>query len=170
MNLEDLFVPARLAGLMAESLAAKASKMADNESNSLLVSERVLVELFLAAGALPPSRIEKMNPLLHLNESIQSLSSKSIDNQNNNTEMVKAMVEYVLAGEGNRIRYLMQRKRIALSELAKRYGGKSAASNLANFLAKPDDEIVKMRAATLLRLAASLECPVEWLHKPIPKA
>ena len=61
------------------------------------------------------------------------------------------------AGEGNAIRWVMNHYRMSLKEIAIRYGGKSAASNIANYLSKSDCELMAVRNSTIRRIAEALE-------------
>ena len=54
-------------------------------------------------------------------------------------------------------------RNIPLKVAAERYGGKSAAANLANFLARSNDELATMRTSTVRRVAGALDCPPEWI-------
>lgn len=163
MNLEELYIPATISSLMNEVLVAKNGDNGHGGKDEIKVEERLLIELFLLAGAVSLSDLRKMNK----NESVVSSGSQLRPFVSDNQGISMGLPEVIVqewSGEGeNLVRAIMNYKNRTLKEVAERYGGKSGAANLANFMAKSNEDLAGMRDSTLRRLAEALECPVDWL-------
>lgn len=163
MNLEDLYYPAQLAELYLRTNSFQRAGFLENEDQLLIVPESYLVELFLAMGAVTEGSAQKMNKNESVEVQVSDVGSKSIVNQDINMGSPQVLLEEWRMSEENLIRCIMKFKNLGLKTVAERYGGKSAAANIANFLAKSDEELATMRSSTMRRLAEALGCPLEWL-------
>jgi hypothetical protein len=162
MNLDSLFIPARLAALMVEVKSFKKNELDGDVEGMILVPEGFLVRVFLEMGAVEASEIEKMNSTKAKNESPREVGVQYSENQDVDAVLPPSLVEIRRSDEGNMIRCILKYKGLTLKEVSERYGGKSGASNVANFLSKTDAELNQVRASTLARLAQALDCPLEW--------
>jgi DNA-binding Xre family transcriptional regulator len=140
----------------------------DGHMVMLAVREDLLVQLFIAAGAISYENLGKMNDPIVKNEFDYEVDAFSAENQIVSHDLPQSILEVVKAGKENRLRAIMFAKGLSLKEVAERYGGKSAASNVANFLQKKDEDVRIMRQSTLQRLATALDCPIDWLLQSLP--
>lgn len=163
MNLEELYIPAPISHLMSEALGAKRRDFEGSLKGEVKVEERLLVDLFLLAGAVLPSDLLKMNKNELGDRSRASGVAFVSDNQSTDGVIPKVIVEEWQGNDENLVRVIMNYKNQTLKDVAERYGGKSGAANLANFMAKSNAELAAMRDSTLRKLADALECPVDWL-------
>jgi hypothetical protein len=163
MNLEDMYIPATASHLMSDVLKAKRSKREGVGENEIAINEQVLVELFLLAGAWPTAQIQKMNKNESVNPGTVVMGVGVVDNQSYSRALPQVIVQEVEIAGGNLVKAIMNFKNYSLKEVAERYGGKSGAANLANFMAKSNNELAAVRDSTLRKLADALECPVDWL-------
>ena len=167
MNLESLYFPFDLAEeLNALVLIEKVTNEANGEVH-FLIPEELLVRIMLKAGAILPSRKGEMNSEGVKNELAESLLAKSVDNELVVGLLDEALLEVSAQNAGNSIRSIMVWKNLSLKEMGLRYGGKSGASNLANFLSKSDIELQVVKRTTLLRIAEALDFPIEQLEQLI---
>lgn len=164
MNLDQLFIPARLAELLSSAIQLKC-RVNEVESESVYcIPESMLVAMFVEMGGKYEGFVTKNESVfLKMNESDPSISL-SFENQAIITTLPKELIELMADREGNRIRAIMSYRGTSLKEVADRYGGKSAAANIANFLSRTDEELTHMRDSTKVKLARALDCPVEWLR------
>jgi len=114
------------------------------------------------------------NPAL-INEFTEQHSlfgDETTENQLLDIGLPQVVIEDWKNSDKNLIRAILDFKDMPLKDVADRYGGRSAAANLANFMAKPDADLGTMRKSTAERLAAALEVPAEWILavKKISKA
>ena len=163
MKIEELLIPARHVDLFCALIARNGGVSGVVAKDELVLSKEAVVELFVRLGAkgeteneLEAGENEKMN------ENSES-GMKGDDNQADGYVMPKALLEEWGKEGKNLIRAVMDHKDLQLKSVAEKYGGKSAAANLSNFLAKSDEELAAMRTSTMQRLATALDCPVEWL-------
>jgi hypothetical protein len=125
--------------------------------------------LFRLAGAVPGADIQKMNQNELLESASGAVPSYMHENQIFNIQLPEAIIEEWSGKGENLVRAIMNFKNLTLKEVGERYGGKSGAANLANFMAKSNDELAAMRDSTLRRLAGALDCPEEWLFVVRPE-
>lgn len=146
------------------------AQLGDHASgNQLAVPIDLLQELLVKAGAVWTDKTAKMNSILAENELVVADASLGIGNQEISVVGIQVLVEKVSKSEGNVIRDLMEWKGISLKDMAETYGGKSAASNLANFLAKPNDQLDVIRTATKEKIALALGIDLNFFQALIQK-
>lgn len=167
MNLESLCFPFDL--LEEASMLKNAEKIVSdqNEEVHFLVNEDLLVKLMLRLGAIPkPSHSELRSKDVE-NELELNSEGLVIENESFSVALDEALLEVNRNESGNAIRIMMVWKNISLKDLGIRYGGKSGASNLANFLSKSDAELQAVKPTTLLRIASALDCTIAQLNQLI---
>lgn len=106
-------------------------------------------------GKMNVEDVQKMNP--GKNEVI------GVGNEGFSVHLPQQLLDHARSSDQNFIRCIFDYQNVSLKEVARKYGGRSAAANLSNLMAKPNHELVSMRSSTMERLAAALECPLEWI-------
>lgn len=164
MKLDSLRIPLHLAPLLGEVYSFKALKNNANGNVEYLVPESWLVKLIEAVSRENESGKKKNEQKNEKSELNLFSTVDSNENQLFNPYLPKEIVEIVKKENCGLVRAIMTFRGYSLKEVAARYGGASAAANLANIMARPNDSLAVMRPATLKRLAQALSCPVEWLE------
>lgn len=167
MKLKDLLVPAEYASLFGQLMEAKS---VDNEGGSgrmYLVSEEWAVSLFRALGAVHTGEFASKMNKDEENESSDDLSLESIKNQLFIYGLPKELIEEIVGGDTNVLRSFMDYQSRSLTEVANQYGGKSAAANLSNLLAKSNQELAGVRSATIKKFADAVGMPEDWIRVAI---
>ena len=163
MKIEDLLIPARHVDLFYALIARNGGVSGVVAKDELVMSKEAVVELFVRLGARGKVKNESgVGKNEKMNENNENEGQRN-DNQGDGYAMPKALLEEWGKEGKNLIRAVMDHKDLQLKSVAEKYGGKSAAANLSNFLAKSDEELAAMRTSTMQRLATALDCPVEWL-------
>lgn len=163
VNFSDWLIPGAWADLYVSLNQAKVVYNQDEKRYEYHVPEETIVQLLLKCGAIPPIKNEFIPENSAINEGTLQESKKASDNQMDYDRLPKALLEIWKAGQTNFLKALMEYQGIELKTLAARYGGSSASANLANFLAKSDQELSSMRPSTLQKLAQAFQVPIEWL-------
>ena len=142
---------------MTENEPSKVNKSAENESNS---TDRVEMNS-------PRSKNEQnslFNPSHSIKNDYKSLFiTKSTNNQENKISIPNVILEDWQLGDKNLIKAIFDYKNQPLKVVASRYGGNSAAANIANYLAKSDADLQSLRRSTAVRLAKAMQVPEEWI-------
>lgn len=119
---------------------------------------------FISPKNEEPTKNESFDTLLNESPAQGSLFElKEIDNQILDIGLPEVLIEDWRKSEKNLVRAIFDHKGTSLKTVAERYGGRSASANIANFMAKTDSELSRMRKSTATRLANALEVPVEWI-------
>ncbi|MEM6270274.1 MAG: hypothetical protein AAF998_12605 [Bacteroidota bacterium] len=163
LKIDDLFIPTRLVKVMHAVLNSPKAEIEEGQGSFFRIQESVLIELFLAAGAIQKPKNEKMNENELIVDGEIAEVNKTSDNQYFDTTMPQVLIEDRENPEGKLVRAIMEHGNLSLKVVAERYGGKSGAANVANFMAKTNRELATMRASTRRKLATALGCPEKWL-------
>ena len=163
MKLDELMIPAVHVDLFYALIARNGGVLGAAAKDELTISKEAAIELFIRLGAGAGVKNEigvRENEKMNVEEGVEE---EEDGNQGVDVGMPEVLVEMWGQGEQNLIRAIMEFKKLPLKEVAERYGGKSAAANISNFLAKSDRELGAMRLSTMTRLAKALDCPLDWL-------
>lgn len=167
MNLDDLYFPIDLVAVVAELKSCEVVSGSEFEGKGFVVSEGLLCKLLVLAGAKMNKEIELNSVSIQKNEYLLNIDVEEIVNEEIGYVLPLALLEVSSNEEGNAIRCIMNWKAYSLKEIGDRYGGKSAASNLANFLSKTDFELMRTRKSTMAKIANSLDVALPLLQSLI---
>lgn len=163
MKVEDLHIPITQIELISKILSRKEDFEREGEEGHYRLSESTIIEILQALGAVRLSVKDKNElPSSKMNDSEVVLGEGSVI-QRDSTHLPKAIVELMQKEKVNLIKAIMIYKKMSLKEVAERYGGKSGAANMANFMAKSPEDLTSIRASTFHKIAHALDCPYSWL-------
>lgn len=163
MTIDELMIPAAHVDLFYALIARNGGIIGAAQKSELVLSKEAAIELFIRLGARGEIKNESIGVENEKMNENSILVDSVIENQEDEYAIPKAILEKSRKEGQNLIRAIMEHKNLQLKEVALRYGGKSAAANLSNFLAKTDEELGAMRVSTMTRLAKAMNCPTEWL-------
>lgn len=163
MKVDDLLIPAQHVDLFFDLMASNGGFEGLGSKNELRISKETVIELFVRLGAVSKKENEEVVSENEKMKNAQRDESKGLENQLNESILPQAILDKWTSSGENLIRTILDHKDLQAKVVADRYGGKSAAANISNFLAKTDAELATMRVSTMERLAEALECPAEWI-------
>lgn len=163
MNIEKLFIPAKYASLFSKVYIPESTVIDSSGLRVYSINESVLIELFMELGAKYDGKMNEVGSEGFKNESPSIFNVPGAESQSFDGGIPQALVEDMEKNEINVLRAIMLYKNMTLKEVADAYGGKSAAANLANFLARSNEELGKMRRSTVTRIADALGVPPSWI-------
>lgn len=176
MKPQDLYYPYSLISLMQEIQACKQGPGTDGQGSFIYLSEDLLARILLLAGAIQRDK-GREKPVMASSESSAQTEIKSIqlnqmksnllfpDHHDKKSIIPKEILEMMEKRKVNLLRAAMEYHGQSLKELAVRYGGNSAAANLANFLSKSNQDLKLMRPSTAARMAEVFDIPKEWFKE-----
>lgn len=166
MKIDDLMLPARITNMFVNIINGEKSKNIDNLEYDYHVSETLLCKMFLEMGAVQHS---KMKIQINKNELIEQPLQLQLFASPGEVHLPRELVDVMKKDNVNLLRAIMTYKKLELKDVALKYGGKSAAANISNFLARTNEELMTARPKTLQRLALAFDCPDDWLLRYFQK-
>ena len=162
MNLLNLFIPVRLAPLLSRLLNFKKVKNEVNGEIHYQVPESWIVEVLHLLGAEYSMKMKQSGPENEKNEFLSMPGHYVIKNQLLSLGFPEESLELIETAGYNVIKAVMEYRKLSLKDVAEKYGGKSGAANIANFLARTDEELRNTRKSTLVKIATAMDVPAQW--------